>query len=54
MSFAATADAFLNTLITLSLISLYKYSQNKKASHLNNAAIFIGLGFLVKGLTIVF
>ena len=54
MSFAATADAFLNTLITLTLISLYKYSQNKKASHLNNAAIFIGLGFLVKGLTIVF
>ena len=54
MSFAATADAFLNALITLTLISLYKYSQNEKASHLNNAAIFIGLGFLVKGLTIVF
>ena len=30
MSFAATADAFLNALITLTLISLYKYSQNKK------------------------
>ena len=54
ISFAATADAFLNTLISLTLISLYKYSQNKKASHLNNAAIFIGIGFLVKGLTIIF
>ena len=54
ISFAATADAFLNTLISLTLISLYKYSQNKKASYLNNAAIFIGVGFLVKGLTIIF
>ena len=54
ISFAATADAFLNTLISLTFISLYKYSQNGKASHLNNAAIFIGIGFLVKGLTIVF
>ena len=54
ISFAATADAFLNTLISLTFISLYKYSKNEKASHLNNAAIFIGIGFLVKGLTIVF
>tara|TARA_B100000131_G_C18109103_1_gene609008 strand:+ start:42 stop:1574 length:1533 start_codon:yes stop_codon:yes gene_type:complete len=54
MSFAATADAFLNTLITLTLISLYKYSESEKISHLNNAAIFIGFGFLVKGLTIIF
>ncbi len=53
MSFAATADAFLNTLITLTLISLYKYTQNQKVSHLNNAAIFTGLGFLVKGLIII-
>ena len=52
--FAATADAFLNTLISLTFISLYKYSNNEKASYLNNAAIFIGIGFLVKGLTIVF
>ncbi len=54
ISFAATADAFLNTLISLTFISLYKYIENEKASHLNNAAIFIGIGFLVKGLTIVF
>ncbi len=54
ISFAATADAFLNTLITLTLISLFKYSKDKKASYLNNAAIFMGLGFLVKGLTIIF
>ena len=54
ISFAATADAFLNTLISLTFISLYKYSKNEKASHLNNVAIFIGIGFLVKGLTIVF
>ena len=54
ISFATTADAFLNCLISLTFISLYKYSQYEKASHLNNAAIFIGLGFLAKGLTIVF
>ena len=54
ISFAATADAFLNTLISLTFISFYKYSETEKASHLNNAAIFIGIGFLVKGLIIVF
>ena len=54
ISFAATADAFLNTLISLTFISLYKYTQNEKVSYLNNAAIFIGIGFLVKGLTIIF
>ncbi len=53
ISFAATADAFLNLFITLALINLYKFEEQKKNKFLNFAAVWIALGFLTKGLAIV-
>ena len=53
ISFAATADAFLNLFITLALINLYKFEEQKKNKYLNLAAAWIALGFLTKGFAIV-
>ena len=53
ISFAATADAFLNLFITLLMIEIYEYAKNQKDIHLIKAAFFVALGFLVKGLTII-
>ena len=53
ISFAATADAFLNLFITLLMIEIYEYAKNQKDMHLIKAAFFVALGFLVKGLTII-
>ena len=53
ISFAATADAFLNLFITLTLINLYKFEEQKKNKFLNLAAAWIALGFLTKGFAIV-
>ena len=52
ISFAATADAFLNLFITLTLINLYKFEEQKKNKFLNLAAAWIALGFLTKGFAI--
>ena len=53
ISFAATADAFLNLFITLLMIEIFKYSKNQKDIHLMKAAFFVAIGFLLKGLTII-
>ena len=53
ISSVATADAFLNLFITLSLISLYKFTINQEQKYLNSTAIFIGIGFLIKGFAII-
>ncbi|MDC2989468.1 glycosyltransferase family 39 protein, partial [Gammaproteobacteria bacterium] len=53
ISFAATADAFLNLFITLALINLYKFEEQKKNKFLNFATTYIALGFLTKGFAIV-
>ena len=53
ISFVATADAFLNLFITLALLAIYSYVKNQKQNHLNNAAIFISIGFLIKGFAIL-
>ena len=53
ISTVATADAFLNLFITLGLIGLYKYSINQEQKYLNSAAIYIAIGFLIKGLAII-
>ena len=53
ISFAATADAFLNLFITLLMIEIYRYSKNHKDIHLVKSALFVAIGFLLKGLTII-
>ena len=53
ISFAATADALLNLFITLLMISLFDYSEKKEDKFLIWAGIFVALGFLTKGLTII-
>ena len=53
ISFAATADAFLNLFITLLMIEIYEYSKKQKDIHLIKAALFVAIGFLLKGLTII-
>ena len=53
ISFAATADAFLNLCITLLMIEIYRYSKNHKDIHLVKSALFVAIGFLLKGLTII-
>ena len=53
ISFVATADAFLNLFITLALLNIYSYVKNQKQNHLNNTAIFISVGFLIKGFAIL-
>ena len=53
ISFAATADAFLNLFITLLMIEIYEYANKQKDAHLIKAAFFVAIGFLLKGLTII-
>ena len=53
ISFAATADALLNLFITLLMINLFDYSERKEDRFLIWSGIFVALGFLVKGLTII-
>lgn len=53
ISFAATAEALLNLFITLLMINIYDYSEKKDKKHLIWSGIFVGLGFLTKGLTII-
>ena len=53
MSFAATADAFLNLFITLLMINLFNYSLKKDDKLLIWSGIYVALGFLTKGLTII-
>ena len=53
ISFAATADAFLNLFITLLMIEIYEYANKQKDIHLIKAAFFVAIGFLLKGLTII-
>ena len=53
ISFAATADAFLNLFITLLMIEIYEYANKQKDAHLIKAAFFVAVGFLLKGLTII-
>ena len=53
ISSVATADAFLNLFITLSLISLYKFTINQEQKYLNSSAIYVGIGFLIKGFAII-
>ena len=53
ISFAATADAFLNLFITLSLINLFKFEEQNNQKYLNIAAVNIALGFLTKGFAII-
>ena len=53
ISFAATADAFLNLFITLLMINLYNYSIKKEDKLLIWSGIYVALGFLTKGLTII-
>lgn len=53
ISFAATADAMLNLFITLLMISLFDYSEKKEDRFLIWSGIFVALGFLTKGLTII-
>ena len=53
MSFAATADAFLNLFITLLMINLFNYSLKKDDKLLIWSGIYVALGFLTKGLAII-
>ena len=53
ISFAATAEALLNLFITLLMINIYDYSERKDKKYLIWSGIFVGLGFLTKGLTII-
>ena len=53
ISFAATADAFLNLCITLLMIEIYEYSKNQKDLHLIKSGFLVGIGFLLKGLTVI-
>ena len=53
MSSAATADAFLNLFITLLMINLFNYSIKKDDKLLILSGIYVALGFLTKGLTII-
>ena len=53
ISFAATADAFLNLFITLALINLFDYSQKPSNRNILKVSFYIALGFLTKGLTII-
>ena len=53
MSSAATADAFLNLFITLLMINLFNYSIKKDDKLLIWSGIYVALGFLTKGLTII-
>lgn len=53
ISFAATADAFLNLFITLLMINLFNYSIERDDKLLIWSGIYVALGFLTKGLTII-
>ena len=53
ISIATTADALLNLFITLLMINLFDYSEKKDNNLLTMSGIFVGLGFLTKGLTII-
>ncbi len=53
MSSVATADAFLNLFITLAMISIYRFCENESEEELVRCSVWIGLGFLTKGLTII-
>ena len=53
ISFIATADAFLNLFLTLLMISLYKFYESNDKKFVNAAAIYLSLGFLTKGLTVI-
>ena len=53
MSSVATADAFLNLFITLAMINIYRFSENENKEELTKCSVWIGLGFLTKGLTII-
>ena len=53
ISSAATADAFLNLFITLLMINLFNYSIKRDDNSLVWSGIYVALGFLAKGLTII-
>ncbi len=53
MSSVATADAFLNLFITLAMINIYRFCENENNEELIRCSVWIGLGFLTKGLTII-
>ena len=53
MSSVATADAFLNLFITLAMINIYRFCENENKEELIRCSVWIGLGFLTKGLTII-
>ncbi len=53
ISFATTADAFLNLFISLAFINLFNYSNTPSNSTILKASFYIALGFLTKGFTII-
>ncbi len=53
MSSVATADAFLNLFITLAMIDIYRFCENENKEDLIKCSVWIALGFLTKGLTII-
>ena len=53
MSSVATADAFLNLFITLAMIDIYRFCENENREELTRCSVWIGLGFLTKGFTII-
>ncbi len=53
MSSVATADAFLNLFLTLAMINIYRFCENENKEELIRCSVWIGLGFLTKGLTII-